>query len=124
MRAFLSENFLLTTAATQTLYRDYAANQPIIDYHYHIDPREIYEERRFDDLAQLWLGGDHYKWRLLQANGVEEKYVTGDGNGWEKFRRFAAVLSKAVGNPMVHWRYLALKNYFGWEGFLSETTAR
>ena len=124
MRAFLSEDFLLTTAAARTLYHDHASKQPIIDYHCHIDPREIYEDRRFEDLAQLWLGGDHYKWRLLRSSGVEEKYVTGDGDGWEKFRRFAAVLPKAVGNPMVHWCHMELKNYFGWEGFLSEDTAR
>ena len=114
----------MPTATARTLYHDVAVNQPIIDYHCHIDPREIYENRRFDDLAQLWLGGDHYKWRLLRSNGVEEKYVTGDGDGWEKFRRFAAVLPKAAGNPMVHWCHLELKNYFGWEGFLSEDTAR
>ena len=124
MRIFLSENFLLTTPTARALYHDVAAKQPIIDYHCHIDPREIYEDRRFDDLAQLWLGGDHYKWRLLRANGVEEKYVTGDADGWEKFRRFAAVLPKAIGNPMVHWCHLELKNYFGWEGFLCEDTAR
>lgn len=124
MQPFLSEDFLLTTPTARALYHDIAAKPPIIDYHCHIDPREIYEDRRFDDLSQLWLGGDHYKWRLLRANGVEEKYVTGDGDGWEKFRRFAAVLPKAVGNPMVHWCHLELKNYFGWEGFLSEDTAR
>ncbi len=124
MRAFLSEDFLLTTSTAQTLYHDVAAKQPIIDYHCHIDPREIYEDRQFDDLAQLWLGGDHYKWRLLRANGVEEKYVTGAGDGWEKFRRFAAALPRAIGNPMVHWCHLELKNYFGWEGFLREDTAR
>ncbi|MDE7218805.1 MAG: glucuronate isomerase [Oscillospiraceae bacterium] len=124
MKPFLSKKFLLTTSIARTLYWDYAAKQPIIDYHCHIDPREIYEDRRFEDLAQLWLGGDHYKWRLLRANGVEEKYVTGDADGWEKFRRFAAVLPKAIGNPMVHWCHLELKNYFGWEGFLCEETAR
>lgn len=124
MKPFLHEDFLLTTPTARTLYRDFAAKQPIIDYHCHIDPKEIYENRRFDDLAQLWLGGDHYKWRLLRANGVEEKYVTGDGDGWEKFRRFAEVLPKAIGNPMVHWCHLELKNYFGWEGFLSRETAR
>ena len=124
MQPFLSEDFLLTTPTARALYHDIAAKQPIIDYHCHIDPREIYEDRQFDDLAQLWLGGDHYKWRLLRANGVEEKYVTGDGDGWEKFRRFAAVLPKAVGNPMAHWCHLELKNYFRWEGFLCEDTAR
>lgn len=124
MQALLSDNFLLTTPTARTLYHDVAAKQPIIDYHCHINPQEIYENRRFADLAQLWLGGDHYKWRLLRANGVEEKYVTGDGDGWEKFRRFAAVMPKAIGNPMVHWCHLELKNYFGWEGFLREDTAR
>ena len=124
MRMFLSEDFLLTTPTARTLYHDVAAKPPIIDYHCHIDPKEIYEDRRFDDLAQLWLGGDHYKWRLLRANGVEEKYVTGDADGWGKFRRFAAVLPKAIGNPMVHWCHLELKNYFGWQGFLCEDTAR
>ena len=124
MKPFLSDGFLLTTPTAQTLYHDFAAKEPIIDYHCHIDPKEIYEDRRFDDLAQLWLGGDHYKWRLLRANGVEEKYVTGDADGWGKFRRFAAVLPKAIGNPMVHWCHLELKNYFGWQGFLCEDTAR
>lgn len=95
MRAFLSEDLLLTTAAARALYRGYAAKQPIIDHHCHIDPREIYEDRQFDDMAQLWLGGDHYKRRLLRTKGVEEKYISGDGDGWEKFRRFAAALPKA-----------------------------
>ncbi len=124
MGAFLHKDFLLTTPTARTLYHDVAAKQPIIDYHCHIDPREIYENRRFDDLSQLWLGGDHYKWRLLRSNGAEEKYVTGDADGWAKFRHFAAVLPKATGNPMVHWCHLELKNYFGWEGFLCEDTAR
>lgn len=87
MQKFCDSNFLLTTLTARELYYDLAAKQPIIDYHCHIDPQEICEDRRFDDLAQLWLGGDHYKWRLLRSNGVEEKYVTGDGDGWEKFRR-------------------------------------
>lgn len=113
-----------STPTARMLYHGCAARQPVIDYHCHIDPREIWEDRRFDDLAQLWLGGDHYKWRLLRANGVEEKYVTGDGPGWEKFRRFAELLPKAAGNPMVHWCHLELRNGFGWEGFLSGETAR
>ncbi len=124
LRTFLTENFLLSTPTARTLYHTVAAKQPIIDYHCHIAPREIYENRRFDDLTQLWLDSDHYKWRLLRANGVEEKYVTGDGDGWEKFRRFAEVLPKAIGNPMVHWCHMELKNYFGWDGFLSGETAR
>ena len=79
LRTFLTENFLLSTPTARTLYHTVAAKQPIIDYHCHIAPREIYENRRFDDLTQLWLDNDHYKWRLLRANGVEEKYVTGTG---------------------------------------------
>jgi len=120
MQPFLSEDFLLTNCTARSLYHEFATKQPIIDYHCHIDPKEIYEDRQFDDLAQLWLGGDHYKWRLLRAYGVDEKYVTGDEDGWEKFRRFAAVLPKAIGNPMVHWCHLELKNYFGSGGGLRQ----
>ena len=109
MQAFVSDDFLLTTPTARALYHDVAAKQPILDYHCHIDPREICEDCRFDDLAQLWLGGDHYKWRLLRANGVEGKYTTRDVDRWEKFRRFAAVLPRAIGNSMVHWCHLELK---------------
>lgn len=122
--AFLNENLFLTSDTAKSLYFDVAAKLPIIDYHCHLDPREIYENRHFDDLSQLWLGGDHYKWRLLRADGVEEAYITGDADGWEKFRRFAALMPRAIGNPMVHWCHMELKNYFGWDGFLCEKTAR
>ncbi len=124
LSSFLSENFLLTTPTARRLYEDHAARLPIIDYHCHIDPREIWENRRFENLTQVWLGNDHYKWRLMRSNGVEERYVTGDAPDREKFQKFAEALPRAIGNPMVHWCHLELKNYFGWEGFLTGDTAQ
>ncbi|HIV87562.1 MAG TPA: glucuronate isomerase, partial [Candidatus Pygmaiobacter gallistercoris] len=106
------------------LYHNCAAQMPIIDYHCHIDPKQIYEDQRFENLTQLWLAGDHYKWRLMRSNGVEERYITGDASDWEKFEMFAKTLPLAIGNPMVHWCHLELKNYFGYEGFLNEDTAK
>ena len=120
---FLSENFLLSNKTAETLYFDYAKDMPIIDYHCHIDPREIYEDRRFNNITQLWLGGDHYKWRIMRSNGVEEKYVTGNAPDREKFQAFAESLPRAIGNPMYHWCHLELKNYFGFEGVLNGNTA-
>lgn len=123
MEPFLSENFLLDTPAGQLLYHGFAKPQPIIDYHCHIDPKEIWENRRFDNLAQVWLGGDHYKWRLMRSNGVEERYITGDAEPREKFQKFAETLPKAIGNPMYHWCHMELKNYFGYNGVLNGDTA-
>ncbi len=121
---FLSDDFLLDTQTARTLYHDYAARMPVIDYHCHIDPREIWEDRRFENLAQLWLEGDHYKWRLLRSNGVDEAYITGSAPDREKFQRFAETLPRAIGNPMIHWCHLELKNYFGWNGCLTGDTAQ
>ncbi len=124
MRPFLDKDFLLTTPTAQRLYHEHAEGKPIYDYHCHIDPKEIYEDRRFDDLAQVWLGGDHYKWRLMRSNGVDERYITGDVSGREKFQKFAEALPRAIGNPMYHWCHLELKNYFGYTGVLSPATAQ
>ena len=96
---------------------------PIIDYHCHIDPEEIFRDRRFDNIAQLWLGGDHYKWRLMRSHGIPESYITGDAPDREKFQKFAETLPWAIGNPMVHWCHLELKNYFGYTGVLNGSTA-
>ena len=96
---------------------------PIIDYHCHIDPEEIFRDRRFDNIAQLWLGGDHYKWRLMRSHGIPEPYITGDAPDREKFQKFAETLPRAIGNPMVHWCHLELKNYFGYTGVLNGSTA-
>ena len=124
MEPFLSEDFLLDTPAARQLYHGHAAQMPILDYHCHIDPRDIWEDRRFDNLAQVWLGGDHYKWRLMRSNGVEERYITGEADPREKFQKFAETLPRAIGNPMYHWCHLELKNYFGYTGVLNGDTAQ
>ncbi|MBE6955407.1 MAG: glucuronate isomerase [Ruminococcaceae bacterium] len=124
MTPFLSNDFLLMNETAKTLYHDYAAKMPIIDYHCHIDPKEIYEDRRFENIAQLWLGGDHYKWRIMRSNGVAEEYITGSAPDREKFQKFAEALPRAIGNPMYHWCHLELKNYFGYEGVLNAETAQ
>ncbi len=124
MRTFLDEDFLLTTPAARTLYHRYAEGRPIYDYHCHIDPREIFEDRRFENITQVWLGGDHYKWRLMRSNGVDERYITGDAPDREKFQKFAETLPRAIGNPLYHWCHLELKNYFGYAGVLDPSTAR
>ncbi len=113
------ENFLLSTETARKLYHEYAASMPIVDYHCHVSPREIWEDKRFENIAQLWLSGDHYKWRLMRANGVDERYITGDAPDREKFQKFAELLPRAVGNPMVHWCRMELKNYFGYDGILN-----
>lgn len=126
METYMNNNFLLHSKTAQHLYHDYAASLPIIDYHCHIPPQEIYEDRHFKNLAEVWLGGhmkrddgsdyyfgDHYKWRLMRANGVPEDYITGDQPDYERFLKFAEVLEKTIGNPMNHWCQLELKKYFG-----------
>ena len=123
MIPFLSENFLLTNATAQKLYHEHAAKMPIADYHCHIDPKDIYEDRRFENITEVWLGGDHYKWRILRSNGVPEEYITGDAPAREKFQKFAEALPRCIGNPMYHWCHLELKNYFGYEGVLNGETA-
>ena len=123
MKAFLDKDFLLQTPTAQKLYHEFAAKMPIIDYHCHIDPKEIYEDLRFENITQVWLGGDHYKWRLMRSNGVDEYYITGGASDYEKFLKFAQTLPRAIGNPMYHWCHLELKNFFGYTGILNEQTA-
>ena len=123
MKPFMDRDFLLSTETAKHLYHDVAAGLPIIDYHCHLDPREIWEDRRFENLTQLWLGGDHYKWRLMRSAGVDERYITGDATDREKFRKWAETLALAIGNPLYHWSHLELKNYFGYEGVLNGDTA-
>ena len=124
MTKFLKEDFLLRTKTARRLYERYAKNEPIIDYHCHVSPKEIWEDRRFENLTELWLSGDHYKWRLMRSNGVDEYYITGAADPYEKFERFAAMLPLAIGNPMYHWCHLELKKYFGYEGVLNAQTAK
>ena len=123
MKQFMDKDFLLSNETAKVLYHDYAAKMPILDYHCHINPQEIYEDRRFENITQVWLGGDHYKWRVMRSNGVEEKYITGDASDREKFQKFAEALPKTIGNPMYHWCHLELQRYFGYYGVLNGDTA-
>ena len=123
MKAFLDDDFLLTTPTARALYQ-VARSMPILDYHCHLDPKEIAQDRRFENITQVWLGGDHYKWRLMRANGVDEAYITGDAPDREKFQKWAETLELAIGNPLYHWSHLELRRYFGYEGVLNEDTAQ
>ncbi len=124
MKKFMGENFLLTTESARKLYHDYAETMPILDYHCHINPEQIATDYRFSTITEAWLGGDHYKWRLMRNAGVEERYITGDASDWEKFQAYARVLPRAVGNPLYHWTHLELKRYFGCDLIINEENAR
>lgn len=123
MKNFMDENFLLDTDTAVKLYHEYSSKMPIIDYHCHISPKEIYEDRMFENITQLWLGGDHYKWRLIRSNSVDENEITGDASDRIKFQRFAETVEKCIGNPMYHWTHLELQRYFGYNGVLNGETA-
>ena len=123
MKAFMDKDFLLSSETAKHLYHDYAAPLPIIDYHCHLNPQEIFEDRQFENITQVWLGGDHYKWRLMRSAGVEERFITGDATDREKFQKWAETIGLAVGNPLYHWSHLELRNYFGYEGVLNGDTA-
>lgn len=124
MKAFMDENFLLDTECARELYHNFAKTMPILDYHCHINPKEIAEDRRFRNMTELWLGGDHYKWRQMRSNGVEEYYITGSAPDRDKFQKWAETLEKLIGNPLYHWSHLELKRYFGYEGYLNGETAK
>lgn len=123
MRPFMDEDFLLTTPTAKWLYHQVAEKLPIVDYHCHINPMEIAEDKKFENIAQVWLGGDHYKWRLMRANGVPENKVTKGASDWEKFYAFASVMPKLIGNPMYHWSHLELQRVFGIRKPLDEGSA-
>lgn len=123
MKPFLDQDFLLSTPSAQRLYHDYAETMPVLDYHCHINPREIAEDHQFENITEVWLGGDHYKWRQMRSNGVEEAYITGDASPREKFQKWAETLERAIGNPLYHWSHLELRRYFGYEGVLNGSTA-
>lgn len=124
MKAFMDKDFLLSTETAQKLYHEYAESMPILDYHCHINPKEIAENRKFENITQVWLGGDHYKWRQMRSNGIDEKYITGDASDWEKFEAYAKTLDKAIGNPLYHWSHLELQRFFDYHGVLSSKTAK
>ena len=124
MKKFMDENFLLETECAKDLFHNYASQVPVLDYHCHIDPQEIYEDRKFDNIAQVWLGGDHYKWRQMRSNGIDEYYITGDASDWEKFEKYAETLEKAIGNPLFHWSHLELPRFVVNNTVLSRKTAK
>ena len=122
MKQFLDEDFLLNNETAQVLYDNYASKLPIIDYHCHVSPKEIAENKTYSNITELWLGGDHYKWRAIRSCGVAEKYITGDASDYEKFKAYATVMPKLIGNPLYHWSHLELKRYFGYDGVLNADT--
>ncbi|MBN8731802.1 MAG: glucuronate isomerase [Acidobacteria bacterium] len=121
--AFIHDNFLLATPSAQRLYHNYAAAEPILDYHNHLSPRELAENRRFRNLAEIWLEGDHYKWRAMRANGVSEDLCTGSADPYQKFLAWARTVPHTLRNPLYHWTHLELKRYFGIDELLDEHTA-
>ncbi len=123
MKAFMDKDFLLSTETARALYHEYAAKCPIIDYHCHLSPEQIYNDVRYETITQVWLGGDHYKWRLMRCAGIDEHYITGDATDYEKFCKWAEVVGKGIGNPLYHWTHLELQRFFGYEGVLSAKTA-
>lgn len=123
MKNFMDKDFLLNTKTAQYLYHEHAEAMPIIDYHCHINPAEIASNKIFDNITQAWLYGDHYKWRLMRSNGIEEHYITGSSSDIEKFHKFAETLPKAIGNPLYHWTHLELQRYFNCDTPLNSTTA-
>ena len=123
MKNFMDADFLLETETAKALFHNFAETTPILDYHCHINPKEIAEDRKFDNITQVWLGGDHYKWRFMRSCGVDEKYITGDASDKEKFFKWAECVGKAIGNPLFHWSHLELQRYFDYHGVLSAKTA-
>ena len=124
MRAFIHDDFLLHSEAASHLYHDYAAGEPLFDYHNHLPHKDIANDHVFGDLAEIWLGGDHYKWRAMRSNGVAERFCTGDAAPYEKFEAWAATVPHTLRNPLYHWTHLELKRYFGLDLQLSPENAR
>ena len=121
---FLDDNFLLQTDTAQRLYHDVAATQPIYDYHTHLDPGDIASNRVYDNLSAIWLEGDHYKWRAMRACAIDEVYITGDAEPYEKFLAWAKCVPQTLRNPLYHWTHLELRRYFGIDLLLNEDTAK
>ncbi|MGD7060041.1 glucuronate isomerase [Bacillus altitudinis] len=123
MKAFLDEQFLLNSQTAEKLYHEFAKNLPIIDYHCHLSPKEIYENKTFQNITEAWLYGDHYKWRAMRANGIPETHITGDASDYEKFLAWAKTVPMTIGNPLYHWTHLELRRYFDVEELLNEDSA-
>ena len=120
---FIDDDFLLQNKTARYLYHEYAEDQPIVDYHCHIPVAIVAENRQFSNLFELWLAGDHYKWRAMRANAVAERSITGDASPYEKFQAWSATVPRCLRNPLYHWTHLELKRYFGIDGLLNEGTA-
>ncbi len=120
---FINDDFLLHSEAAKTLYHYHAKTQPIFDYHCHLSPKDIAEDRQFENLTQIWIEGDHYKYRAMRANGIDEKYITGDASDYEKFLKWAETVPYTLRNPLYHWTHLELKNYFGITTLLDANSA-
>src|SRR5436190_2133554 len=120
---FISDDFLLQSATAERLFQTYAQGEPILDYHCHLPVREIADNRQFRDLTEIWLEGDHYKWRSMRANGVPERYCTGEASSREKFLAWARTVPNTLRNPLYHWTHLELVRYFGIDQLLDESTA-
>lgn len=120
---FIHEDFLLQTKTARRLYHNFAATEPIFDYHCHLSPQDVAENRRFNNLFEIWLEGDHYKWRAMRSNGVSERYCTGNASPLEKFNAWAATVPHTLRNPLYHWTHLELARYFDINELLDETSA-
>lgn len=123
MKSFMDDQFLLTNKIAVTLYEEYAKDMPIIDYHCHLSPKEIYENKQFATITEAWLYGDHYKWRLMRANGVPESHITGDASDYDKFMAWAKTVPMTIGNPLYNWTHLELQRFFGIHDILNEQSA-
>src|SRR5437763_8934697 len=121
--SFIHDEFLLQSRIARRLYHQFAEKEPIFDYHCHLSPRDIAENRQFKDLSEIWLEGDHYKWRAMRSNGVAEQYCTGSADPFAKFKAWAATVPHTLRNPLYHWTHLELKRYFGIDELLDESSA-
>ncbi|MEH7415215.1 glucuronate isomerase [Neobacillus drentensis] len=124
MKNFMDQHFLLNTKTAVKLYENAAAEAPIFDFHCHLDPKEVWENKSYENITQIWLGGDHYKWRTMRMHGIGERYITGDASDWEKFEKWAETVPYLIGNPVYHWTHLELQMFFGIDKVLSPETAR
>ena len=124
MKEFMNDDFLLKTEISKELYHKYAKEMPIFDYHCHLNPKEIAENRGYENLTQIWLAGDHYKWRAMRSNGIDERYITGDAEDFEKFIAFVKTIEYCFGNPLYHWSHLELKRFFGIDLVINQKNAK
>ena len=124
MAKFMDKDFLLHSRAAKRLFHDYAKDMPIIDFHSHLPPDQVADDMKFENIARVWLGGDHYKWRAMRSNGINEEFITGRQSDYDKFLSWAKTVPFTIGNPLYHWTHLELRRYFGIDTILDEKSAR